>query len=99
MGHLNMFVFQLIIIQFHNLTLYNLFINNINFVFKVWALETSLPRNPDTFIEVHLTVQESERSIMYVCARGFDISTFHDFDIGFWKGSDEVVMFAFHFSI
>jgi hypothetical protein len=34
-------------------------------------------------IEVHLTVQESERSIMYVCARGFDISTCHDFYIGF----------------
>ena len=94
-----MFVFQLIVIKFHNLTLYNLFIKHIKFYSRFGHLKLAYPAPQALFIEVHLTVQESEWSIMYLCARGFDISTFHDFDIGFWKSSDGVVMFAFHFSM
>ena len=34
---------------------------------------------------------------MYMGVKGNDCASFYDFDIVFWKSSDSVVFFAFHF--
>ena len=34
---------------------------------------------------------------MYMSVKGIDFASFYDFDIVFWKSSDNVVFFDFHF--
>ena len=34
---------------------------------------------------------------MYVCVKGIDFVYFYDYSIRFWKCSDSVVFFIFHF--
>ena len=34
---------------------------------------------------------------MYLCVRGINFASFYDFSIGFWKCSDSLLIFIFHF--
>ena len=47
------------------------------------------------FIKVLVPSYESEWS--FICVRGVDFASFDDFPIDFWKSSNSVVFFVFHF--
>jgi len=38
-------------------------------------------------------------TVMYLCLRGIDLTSFYDFDFWFWNCFDSVVFFVFHFII
>jgi hypothetical protein len=59
----------------------------------LWSHKTSL--TPPCCIEVPVQSQESVQ--WYSCDRGIDLAFFSDFSTGFWKRSDSVEGFAFHF--